>query len=1181
MAFDQDKNVEGLGVNSPEVPAFLVPQATLQPPEYFIGTNNNINEVIAIGGWELIAGETIRAIDKSGNFIHVVTKTESIVNPPGSKTVLEKALTLKKSYIGLGSSEGLNRSVIAFLTELEFEGFPELTNETQEVIVNRIKTHCRQHGVGIDAHSCITIDNAKRLLGLVSDEQKLPLKLFQIDDKEALIYAEDGNASELITDQEFKKWSENDAKKLETYNHKSSTANGLVVKSYVKGNARIMDINDKQLLLLPDRRPIVDKEDENNIWYIDSGKLSKLDGERVAAGDYQPNQVELPEEIGNCLAVEMDPNGNFLAITHETDSGKKISFLDKKSLSIVEEIEDVNKPPVVDEDGNVVFIDTNNQLRMVVTNFSKFPKGYGAHIAEIQQRRMEEFKAKIANLERPEIDQEDLRSSSSMSKDSEVDEATMALQAKLKELFDPEIAEANTEEELRQTRLELQAIIGKAEYQPYASAASSIERAIEVKTATLLSGKLETGITALESQIPIVNSLEGSLSLVKELEKINDVRSRTNFLLLDPERAKAMQSQISSLESRVAEIQSGYQGELITGLKSKIPEVEEILKSASSLMELEEARRDPLLRSFQERLKLITNADERKVIREQWNKAIEARQSEIEKTLSAREQAQILRAAEVAAEIEGTFKRLDRSIEGILKETGGTINLMAWKEGSPTVAEVREQIENLPLAYRTTYQNRIEEILLTKQREYQQRQAVKKKELEARPASVRFGEEEFPVFQAPLMTVTPGWIPISGSQTSKNDRGQLVFQSSTGEVWKTGEVMIMNMNEDKRKNQYENLKREAELRFNPRRHVPDIPDDLTISPSQERTLEKMSKLFRQQLGMDTNLVRIRKPKGITIIQGDAGAGKDFSIESFAAMTNREVVSVPCRFSMDPEDITSEYRFDPRRGTFRVPSQFAQALTKSGTIVNFIEINTMPPEVSKMLNSVFDFKRTLYFTQGSDPNSVEINDLGIGQEIKVNNDVVFVGTMNPENYIGTRPLPQEFKSRARFMDVDYPPYRVAKNSQGEIERLPVEQTSTPSGYSEMKISPDEAMILAKQVPSLKSLTADEFMLLWDHKINKEAGNGADILDTAERGKPIEDINLVVKIANKMRQAYRAFQTNEPGADVFEFVFSIRESQDIVTELTEANSVKEAIKEVVLPKIADPEQRKRALDIIQTS
>jgi len=395
----------------------------------------------------------------------------------------------------------------------------------------------------------------------------------------------------------------------------------------------------------------------------------------------------------------------------------------------------------------------------------------------------------------------------------------------------------------------------------------------------------------------------------------------------------------------------------------------------------------------------------------------------------------------------------------------------------------------------------------------------------------------------------------------------------------------MRMNEDtpQRKRDFQDLERRAKAKYDPPREVPKVPSELVLTPYQEQVLEKMTKYFRQQLGLNRNLVQTSEPKGILIIQGDAGAGKDFNLDVWAAAVGYEHVKIPCSFTMDPTDLTSEFRFDPKKGTYRVPSKFVQAIQKPGVLVNMVEINTLPPGLTKMLNTLFDYQRTLYITQGEDPESFEISDKPgkNSREIRVGKGTVIAGTMNYANYQGTRPLSLEFLSRSRVMDVDYPPYRVATDSSGKERRLGVEQTSIPAGMRDMKVRSDEAMILARQMESLRSLTPQEFGRLWDHVINQVAGNGADILDNSERRKAINQLNDVVRTANKMRQSYRAFQMNEPGAPVFEFVFSMRESDAIVKELSEGGSPKEAIAEVVLPKIADPTQKKMAQALIDSA
>lgn len=323
------------------------------------------------------------------------------------------------------------------------------------------------------------------------------------------------------------------------------------------------------------------------------------------------------------------------------------------------------------------------------------------------------------------------------------------------------------------------------------------------------------------------------------------------------------------------------------------------------------------------------------------------------------------------------------------------------------------------------------------------------------------------------------------------------------------------------------------------------------------------------------------------MQGDAGVGKDFDIDVFGAMTNYEVVNIPCRKTMDSEELTLEFRFNPKRGTYRVPAKFAEALSRPGVIINLVEINAMPAEVTKMLNSVFDYRRTLYFTQGEDPDAVELNTHGIGQKIEVHPDNVFIGTMNPENYIGTQPLAQEFKSRARVMDVDYQPYNVIEKANGEYDRVAVETQTIPShksheGFIKIRKRPDEAFILSQRVEDLKTLSKEEFTQLWNHIVNSDAINGGDSLASDERKKALKALDLLIRIANKVRQAYRAYQRNESN-DIVEFVFTQRETEEIIFDLKafDEKSVKAAVKLVVLPKIGEYEQRKRVEQLIDAA
>lgn len=173
-------------------------------------------------------------------------------------------------------------------------------------------------------------------------------------------------------------------------------------------------------------------------------------------------------------------------------------------------------------------------------------------------------------------------------------------------------------------------------------------------------------------------------------------------------------------------------------------------------------------------------------------------------------------------------------------------------------------------------------------------------------------------------------------------------------------------------------------------------------------------------------------------------------------------------------------------------------------------------------------------------------------------MLIAGTENPQYYLGVSPLSQEVKSRARFIKMGYPP-----------------ETKKEGGKT--VFTAYEARVLAKYVPSLKDLRSDEVQLLWDYTINGDAANGGDKFTSKQRENDIKALRTIVQTANTIREAYDAFRTGKSN-DVIEFVFSLRETIDIASEMGSTQNVKEAIKNVVLPKISDPAEAERIETII---
>ncbi|QID33725.1 AAA family ATPase [Pampinifervens florentissimum] len=298
-----------------------------------------------------------------------------------------------------------------------------------------------------------------------------------------------------------------------------------------------------------------------------------------------------------------------------------------------------------------------------------------------------------------------------------------------------------------------------------------------------------------------------------------------------------------------------------------------------------------------------------------------------------------------------------------------------------------------------------------------------------------------------------------------------------------------------------------------------------------RNLERFASLVKEQLMYS---------EGILILEGDAGVGKNFLVEVFSALTNRPLYIIPCNSKMEKEDITFVYEFDPRRGTKRTYSDLVKALQTPGAVIYFDEINTLPAGMVKLFNPLFDYRR--YLT------------LPTGEVIKAHREVVLIGGMNPQNYLGVSELPQDIKSRADIIFVDYPPFEDEKGIY----------------------HPDEAIILKDHVRELSFLTLEEFIYLWHSVVN---GLKTEPLEGQERlEKSVWKVFELLKIANAIRKAYRAYQTQQSEEPV-DFVFSIRDTIRCARRLDKYPSVKSLVLETILPKVGSPLEKEIIKSIVE--
>ena len=473
-------------------------------------------------------------------------------------------------------------------------------------------------------------------------------------------------------------------------------------------------------------------------------------------------------------------------------------------------------------------------------------------------------------------------------------------------------------------------------------------------------------------------------------------------------------------------------------------------------------------------------------------------------------------------------EHLSRVRESLRKtETSDIRDLEALKE----VKDTREFISKLPS---DMYNSALEELSKTLQEKVIE-DRLRTFSIRIEEDEIFFGRESFPRFGGDPPTYR--WRIKVEDKILQNGKvfGKLVFEREDG-----------LLAEPKR---YNNILPEDQLKHFPEwvgrylRHLNGLCSKEKVRVPSFVSYEE-TPWFVENLERFTSLVKeqLKYEEGILILEGDAGVGKNFLVEVFSALTNRPLFIVPCNSKMEKEDITFVYEFDPKRGTKRVYSDLVKALRTPGAVIYLDEINTLPPSLVKIFNPLFDYRRYLVLSQG--------------EVVKALPDVILVGGMNPQNYLGVSELPQDIKTRADVMFVDYPPF--------QDER----------GF----YYPDEALILKDYMEHVAPLSKEDFTYLWYAVVNGISTERGEALKTPEREEEINQLFELLKIANEIRKAYRAYQTQQSEEPV-EFVFSIRDTIRCARRIKKYGSAKKTVIETIIPKISSPLEKEIVRSIIE--
>lgn len=146
-------------------------------------------------------------------------------------------------------------------------------------------------------------------------------------------------------------------------------------------------------------------------------------------------------------------------------------------------------------------------------------------------------------------------------------------------------------------------------------------------------------------------------------------------------------------------------------------------------------------------------------------------------------------------------------------------------------------------------------------------------------------------------------------------------------------------------------------------------------------------------------------KDALIIEWEAWVWKNVLIDIFAHFTNRPVFVFACGKKTDGHDLTYQWILD-ENGSKKLNSKIYEAIHTPWAILVLDEINTLDAWVIKMLNGLFDKRKTL------------VSPEAWARDAKALPDVLLFGTMNPVGYGWTQQLPQDVDSRFHHIIHDY-------------------------------------------------------------------------------------------------------------------------------------------------------------------
>lgn len=1151
----------------------LEPQAHLLPPEFFKQqTNEGIRQITTLGNYIVAVFKD----EKEGTDLYraAVYSSEGRLQEVNLKEIgIDLARLVEERYFGYGSSQYMQYiwlteqtsssgsqsepyNMKAFLAKLNY------SDAEKRVIKSKILEIAKAKGLNptidkyfdkrdvveflAEANSRVNFNDIK----LINIPGRDDLLLLQSGQQNTILQLTNGQISEASTSDLFPEGDLEPLLRQENLQatYESDKANVSII--WLDNKIATIRTGTEDLRSFKTESLVLDNREEPTIYFVspDGKRIQSTDLERVKNGIWRPEDLdaELPADA-QIEKLLLDPNGNFLSVEYQSEGQGKITLVDKETGRVWFTFEETSPVTTFDPAGNIIFIDQEGRLRKIQTNFSKIPAGGVEELSTARQRYLEEMAAKIASLSLPEVS-----AGARVVKPTSEGVLIKQLETRITNLVKEQVEKSQNVEELEALRQQLEVLKETNEYAEFPEAFAPAERLILQRENSFRVGALEKRAAEIQTNFGEIGSLEEAATLSKEAALLQVERAGVS--ILDPEQRQLIDGRIKTLQNLAQEAMNRHLGELDHRLEAGLSGLQASLTTALNEAEVAQIYADPAFVNLTSLLTYIQDP----LGRQKWQQKITELIATQRREILGR-QSQIFGASEHE---RASAQQITSEIFSELAAQVGQVKTARDVErfkSNPLIAQYLEQAQKMGSGLDNQAKTALENLLEERRSSLEtERELEKLKSGEV----IRFNGEEFPIFTPPppdfevktTIVKRPGTSPdspaliireylsaIHGRRLPHYGRGlprykpgpkryEIEFVDKRGKVYKPEGYVREGDLDDRLKE--ETVRARHFFESQPRR-VPKVPPDFVMTEHYRKIMAQVTRKLKVQL--DTQ-------EGMLILKGDAGIGKNVIIDVLASLTNREVFFVPCHAQMDKEDLTYTVEYDPKVGTRKNPSSLVEALTTPGAIIVFNEVNTAPVGVVKMTNPLLDYMRTFFLSLGGDKGS-----------LKPDPSVILIGVMNPENYLGTKKLAQDFRSRASEMELDYPPPK------------------------------DETIILSRKIESLKKMQVEEIEKLWDYVVDGKTGSGGDQFATPETQEDIRNLKQLVDIANKLREAYRSYMLGSD--EVVEFVFTLRDSGRIATyyNLDKKSGHKRSMKEVVfdeiLPKIGDLEEKERVRTIIE--